>query len=115
MAFLIEKYKGALPLWLSPVQVVIIPIAERHVPAAKEAEAFLRSRGIRAEVDDKSEPMGAKIRYHTLQKVPFMGIIGDKEVEGNHISLRSRKGEDLKSHTLESFLSLLERQLEHLL
>ena len=112
-AFLLEKYKGALPLWLSPVQVALIPIAERHVAAAQKMADDLKAAGIRVEVDDRSEPMGAKIRFHTLQKVPFMGIIGDREVEGNHISLRSRKGEDLKSQSLESFLSLLKDQLEH--
>lgn len=113
MAFLLEKYKGALPLWLSPVQVALIPIAERHVPAAQKTAEALKAAGIRVEVDDRSEPMGAKIRFHTLQKVPFMGIIGDKEVAGNRISLRSRKGEDLKSQSLEDFLSLLKDQLEH--
>lgn len=115
MAFLLEKYKGALPLWLSPVQVALIPISERHVPAAQKVADELKKRGIRVETDDKSEPMGAKIRSATLQKVPFMGIIGDKEVEGNRISIRTRKGEDLKSQSLESFLSLLTDQLEHLL
>jgi len=115
MAFLLEKYRGALPLWLSPIQVALIPIAERHVEAARTAAKELRAQGLRVEVDDRSEPMGAKIRFHTLQKVPFMGIIGDKEVEGNSISVRTRKGEDLKSKSLESFLSLLNDQLEHLL
>ena len=113
MAFLLEKYKGALPLWLSPVQVALIPIAERHVAAAQKMAEALKHRGIRVDVDDRSEPMGAKIRSHTLQKVPFMGIIGDREMEGNTISLRSRKGEDLGSQTLPSFLSLLKDQLEH--
>lgn len=115
LGILIEHFAGAFPLWLAPVQVTIIPISERHVPAARKAMEFLTKHGIRAEVDDKSEPMGAKIRFHTLQKTPFMGIIGDKEVEGNHISVRTRKGEDLKSQSLESFLSLLTKELEHLL
>lgn len=115
MMILLEHYTGAFPLWLAPVQVAIIPISERHVPAARKVQAYLTEKGIRAEVDDKSEPMGAKIRYHTLQKVPFMGIIGDKEMEGNNISVRTRKGEDLKSMALESFLSYLRDQLEHLL
>jgi len=114
MAFLIEKHKGALPLWLSPVQVALIPIAERHVAAAKKTAEELKKHGIRVEVDDKNEPMGAKIRFHTLQKVPFMGIIGDKEMENKQISVRSRKGEDLKSQSLENFLSFLKDQLEHL-
>ena len=113
MAFLIEKYHGAFPLWLAPVQVVLIPIAERHTEAAQKAAKFLLDHGIRVEVDDKSEPMGAKIRFHTLQKVPLLGIIGDKEIADGSISVRTRKGEDLKSQTLESFLSLLTKQLEH--
>ena len=111
---LIEKDKGALPLWLSPVQVALIPIAERHVAAAKKTAEELKKHGIRVEVDDKNEPMGAKIWFHTLQKVPFMGIIGDKEMENKQISVRSRKGEDLKSQSLENFLSFLKDQLEHL-
>jgi threonyl-tRNA synthetase len=113
MAFLIEKYAGAFPAWLAPVQVVLIPIAERHVPAAQKIAQSLTSRGIRVEVDDKSEPMGAKIRNATLQKVPYMGIIGDKEVTQERISIRTRKGEDLKAMSLENFLSLLQDQIEH--
>jgi threonyl-tRNA synthetase len=113
MAFLIEKYAGAFPVWLAPVQVTLIPIAERHVPAAQKMAQSLTSRGIRVEVDDKSEPMGAKIRNATLQKVPYMGIIGDKEVTQERISIRTRKGEDLKAMSLENFLSLLQDQIEH--
>lgn len=115
LGILIEHFAGAFPLWLAPVQIALIPIAERHVAAAQKIAKELESHGLRVEVDDRNEPMGAKIRFHTLQKVPFMGIIGDKEMEGNKISVRSRKGEDLGSHTLPSFLSLLTDQLEHLL
>jgi threonyl-tRNA synthetase len=113
MAFLIEHYNGAFPVWLAPVQVVLIPIAERHVEAAKKMAEALKNRGIRVEVDEKSEPMGAKIRNATLQKVPYMGIIGDKEVAGGILSVRTRKGEDLKAMSLENFLSLLQDQIEH--
>lgn len=113
MAFLIEKYAGAFPVWLAPVQVVLVPIAERHVEAAKTMAETLKTRGIRVEVDDKSEPMGAKIRAATLQKVPYMGIIGDKEVTEGSISVRTRKGEDLKAMSLENFLSLLQHEIEH--
>ena len=115
MAFLIEKYAGAFPVWLAPVQLVVIPIAERHSETAQKAAGYLKEHGIRVEVDDKSEPMGAKIRNATLQKVPFMGIIGDKEMSGGVIAVRTRKGEDLKTMSLENFLSLLHDQLEHLL
>ncbi len=113
MAFLIEKYAGAFPVWLAPVQVVLIPIAERHVESARMMAEKLREAGIRVDIDEKSEPMGAKIRASTLQKVPFMGIIGDKEVAKGSISVRTRKGEDLKMKSLETFLSLLQDQIEH--
>ncbi len=113
MAFLIEHYAGAFPVWLAPVQVILIPIAERHIPSAEKMAGMLRDRGIRVETDEKSEPMGAKIRSATLQKVPFMGIIGDKEVTEERISVRTRKGEDLKAMSLENFLSLLQDQIEH--
>jgi len=113
MAFLIEHYAGAFPVWLAPVQVTLIPIAERHVEAARKTADLLKNRGIRVEVDDKSEPMGAKIRNATLQKVPYMGIIGDKEVTQERISVRTRKGEDLKAMSLENFLSLLQEAIEH--
>lgn len=113
IAFLIEKYAGAFPVWLAPVQVTLIPIAERHVAAARKMAEVLIHHGIRVEVDEKSEPMGAKIRNATLQKVPFMGIIGDKEVTEGQISVRTRKGEDLKAMSLENFLSLLQDKIEH--
>ncbi len=115
LAILIEHFAGAFPFWLSPVQVALIPIAERHIETALAMAAKLKHAGFRVSVDDKNEPMGAKIRAHTLQKVPFMGIIGDKEMETEGVSIRTRKGEDLKSLTLESFLSLLQDQIEHLL
>lgn len=113
MAFLIEKYAGAFPVWLAPVQVTLIPIAQRHVPAAQKLALKLTSHGIRVEVDEKNEPIGAKIRSATLQKVPFMGIIGDKEVTEGSISVRTRTGEDLKAMSLENFLSVLHKALEH--
>lgn len=113
MAFLIEQYAGAFPVWLAPVQVTLIPIVERHVETARKMAETLRDRGIRVEIDEKSEPMGAKIRNATLQKVPYMGIIGDKEVTGNVLSVRTRHGEDLKAMSIENFLSLLHKEIEH--
>ncbi len=113
MAFLIEKYAGALPLWLSPVQVALIPIAERHNEAARKIAEELKSKGMRVELDDRSESMQAKIRSNTLQKVPYLGIIGDKEAGNNSLSVRTRKGEDLKEMPLEKFLHLLQDEIEH--
>jgi len=113
MAFLIEKYKGAMPLWLSPVQVALIPIAERHNEAAKKTAEFLRKRGVRVDIDDRSESMQAKIRYNTLQKVPYLGIIGDREASSDSISVRTRKGEDLKAMSREIFADRLGSEIEH--
>jgi threonyl-tRNA synthetase len=113
MMILLEHYAGAFPVWLAPVQVTLIPIAERHVEMAQKMASELRGKGIRVEIDEKSEPMGAKIRAATLQKVPFMGIIGDKEVTDGCISVRTRKGEDLKAMNVENFLSLLQEAIEH--
>lgn len=112
LAVLIEHYGGAFPLWLAPVQVVIIPIAERHNPQAQHIADLLKQKDIRVEVDSRNEPMQAKIRNATLQKVPYMAIIGDKEVSGGNISARTRKGEDLKGIPLEAFLHRLNKEIE---
>jgi len=113
MAFLIEKYAGAFPLWLAPIQVALIPIAERHVEKAKEMARELEKAGLRVHVDGRNEPMGAKIRLHTLQKVPYLGIIGDREAGSNSISVRTRSGEDLKAMSLDVFIARLNNELEH--
>lgn len=112
MAFLIEKYAGALPLWLSPVQVVLIPIADRHTEKAEQVAQILQRASIRVEVDDRSEPMQAKIRNHTLQKVPYMAIIGDREQASEQVAVRRRDGKDLKNMPLEEFLSRLRKEIE---
>jgi len=114
IGILIEHYGGAFPLWLAPVQIALIPISERHAPAARESAQKLRSRNIRVEVDERNEPMGAKIRDHTLQKVPYMGIIGDKEAASGDISVRSRSGENLGAMSTPKLLKRLEKELEHI-
>ncbi|MBU1472656.1 threonine--tRNA ligase [Patescibacteria group bacterium] len=112
MAILIEHYAGALPLWLSPVQVVVIPIAERHNETAGKIVEALRSAQIRAEIDDRNDTMQAKIRNHTLQKVPYMAIIGDRERVSDQIAVRTRSGKDLKTMYLEKFLGRLRKEIE---
>lgn len=107
MAFLIEHFGGTFPLWLAPVQVTLLPIADRHVEYAQKVVEELLAAGIRAEADVRSERLQAKIRDATLQKVPFMGIIGDKEIEQKAISVRKRGGEDLGSVKIESFIKQL--------
>jgi threonyl-tRNA synthetase len=103
MACLIEHYAGAFPLWLSPVQVVIIPIADRHMGYAKQVANELREVGIRVQVDDRSERMNLKIREAQLEKVPYMVVVGDKEMEASQLSLRLRSGEDLGLLPLSQF------------
>jgi len=103
----IEHTGGAFPIWLAPVQVVLLPIADRHIEFGQKVVEELRSAGIRVEMDTRSERLQAKIRDATLQKVPFMGIIGDKEVAESAISVRKRDGEDLGSLKTTSFLEHL--------
>lgn len=112
LGILIENYAGALPLWLSPVQVAILPIAERHNSAARKAAKELENAGIRVEVDESSERLQAKIRNFTLQKVPFMGIIGDKEAEIASLSVRERNGNDLGQLTLDKFVQDLKDKID---
>lgn len=112
MAFLIEKYAGAFPTWLSPVQVVLLPIADRHNDYAQKVAKELESYGIRVEIDQSAERLQAKIRTATLQKIPFMGIIGDKEIESSTLSVRKRDGQDLKSLEIKEFLTLLKEEID---
>jgi threonyl-tRNA synthetase len=112
MAFLIEKYAGAFPLWLAPVQVALLPIADRHIAYAEELAKQLQTGGIRAEADTRSERLQAKIREATLQKVPFMGIIGDKEIENTLVSVRKRNGEDLGQLKASAFQELILKEID---
>jgi threonyl-tRNA synthetase len=106
LACLTEHYGGAFPVWLSPIQTVIIPIADRHVEYARRIEDDFRNEGIRVRVDDRSERMNLKIREAQLDKVPYMLIIGDKEMASSSASLRLRSGEDLG---LESLIEVKSR------
>jgi threonyl-tRNA synthetase len=99
-------------LWLSPIQVVLLPIADRHNEYAQTLKETLEKAGIRATVDNRQERLPSKIRDHTLQKVPFMGIIGDSEIADNAISVRSRDGDDLGKMQISQFLEQLQTQIE---
>jgi threonyl-tRNA synthetase len=104
MAFLIEHYAGAFPVWLSPVQVRIIPISDRHLEHARAVLTQMRAKGIRAEVDDRSERMNMKIRQAQLEKVPYMVVIGDREAADNTVSVRRRDGEQVPTQPLADFM-----------
>ena len=105
ISFLLEETKGALPLWLSPVQVKVLSIADRHIEYAKKVVSKLASENLRVELDDRSEKIGYKIREAQLQKIPYMLIIGDKEVEQNQVGVRSRSDGDIGAMSLEDFIS----------
>lgn len=104
LALLIEKYAGAFPLWLAPVQVKLLPIADRHLDYLYEVKKQLEDKGFRCEVDDRSEKIGYKIREAQLEKVPYMVVVGDKDIENNTVSIRKRKEGDLGAMTVEQFL-----------
>jgi len=112
MAYLIEHYGGAFPVWLAPVQVVFIPIADRHLEAVTKLAERFRDRDLRVEVDGKAERMQAKIRNAQLQKVPYMAVVGDKELEGGTLNIRRREGGDQVSVTVDQFLARLEREAQ---
>lgn len=105
LAYLIEEYAGALPLWMMPTQVRIMPITDRAHGYAKELEEKLLSAGIHAESDCRSEKLGYKIREAQMQKIPYMLVVGDRDMENGTVSVRTRKGDDLGAMTPEAFMA----------
>ena len=104
LALIIEKFAGALPLWMSAEQVRILPIAERHQEAAKAVEAKLKAAKIRAKCDNRNEKIGYKIREAQTEKVPYMLVIGDKEAEDGTVSVRLRSVGDKGSMPVDDFV-----------
>lgn len=107
IGILVEHFAGAFPLWIAPVQAVVIPIADRHLDAAAELAAVLRSRGLRVEVDGSSNRMQYKIRAAQTQKVPYMVVLGDREIEARTASPRTRGGEQQEPQAWEAFADRL--------
>jgi threonyl-tRNA synthetase len=112
MGALIEHHAGAFPVWLSPVQAILIPIADRHVDYANSVSDQLRKAGLRVEVDSRSERMNAKIRDAQIQKVPYMLVIGDREVEDGAVAVRLRSGEDLGAMPIEDFQNRAQEDIQ---
>jgi threonyl-tRNA synthetase len=106
---LIEHYAGAFPVWLSPVQVAMIPISERHAEYANKVADQLKAVGVRVSVDARNEKMNAKIREHAMQKVPFLLVVGDKEVEGGKVNVRSRGKEKTEDMTAPEFVEKIRK------
>ena len=107
MAYLIEETMGAFPCWLAPVQVKVLPVTDRAADYAREISSYLDDRGFRVEVDERNEKIGKKIRETTLEKVPFMLVVGDRDMENKTVSVRTRAGEDLGAMSLEDFAAKL--------
>jgi threonyl-tRNA synthetase len=112
LGVIIEHFAGAFPLWLAPVQAVMVPIADRHAAYAKEVAEKLFDKGLRVEVDDSGERMNNKIRLHTQQKVPYMLVVGDKETEAGKVAPRTRDGEDLGPMSLSDFVKRVEKEIK---
>jgi threonyl-tRNA synthetase len=108
---LIEHYGGAFPLWLAPVQAVVIPISDRHLEYARTVSDQLRADDLRVDIDDRSERMQAKIRDAQLQKVPYMLVVGDREAEANAAAVRLRSGEDLKARPVEEIIRRMSEEV----
>ena len=113
MAFLIEETKGALPLWLAPTQAKILPISDAQVEYARKIEKEYKKAGIRIEVDDRNEKIGYKIREAQLQKIPYMLVVGDKEIEANAVAVRSRREGDLGAINADEFLAKMKEEIEN--
>ncbi len=112
LALLIEKYAGAFPMWLAPVQVKLLPIADRHLDYVYDIKKQLEAKGMRVEVDDRSEKIGYKIREAQLEKIPYMFVIGDKDIENNSVSVRHRKQGDLGSMPLADFIKMAVEEID---
>ena len=106
---LIEHYAGAFPVWLSPVQVAMIPIAERHVAYAQKVADQLKAAGVRVEVDARNEKMNAKIREHAMQKIPFLLVMGDKEAEAGRVNVRTRGKEKTEDMAAGEFVEKVKK------
>ncbi|MCX6782817.1 MAG: threonine--tRNA ligase [Candidatus Levybacteria bacterium] len=114
IAFLIEHYAGKFPVWLSPLQIMLIPIADRHIESANKIKVALALEGIRVEVDNRSESMQSKIRDATLQKVPFLGIMGDREsnIDNLTASIRTRGGQDLGQLSIDLIIQKVKEEID---
>jgi threonyl-tRNA synthetase len=113
VGFLLEHFAGAFPAWLAPVQMMVIPIADRHVEYSKKVQAELRDLGFRADLDERAERINAKIRSAQMMKIPYMLVVGDKEAEAGAVAVRLRSGEDLKAMPVAQFIAMAKQVIEN--
>jgi len=111
IGILIEHHAGAFPLWLSPIQLVLMNISQAQAEYVTQVAQKMRAAGLRVQLDLRNEKITYKIREHSLQKLPYQLIIGDKEVAGNLVAVRTRSGEDLGQMTLEALLQRMQTEI----
>jgi threonyl-tRNA synthetase len=112
ISYLIELYAGAFPVWLAPVQATVLPITDRHAEYARTVQKQLDAAGIRATLDERSEKVNFKIREAQLQKIPFMLVVGDREMENGQVAVRNRKHGDQGVKTLAEFIAAIRWLIE---
>ena len=108
-----EHFAGAFPIWLAPVQIQILPISEKHIEYSTKLKKHFESLGFRVELDNRNEKIGYKIREAQLSKVPYMLIIGDKEIQNNEVGVRSRKDGDIGAMKIEDFAKKIEEEIKN--
>jgi threonyl-tRNA synthetase len=111
IGILIEEHEGKFPLWLAPVHAVVLNITDNQADFAKKLHLSLAEQGFKVELDLRNEKIGFKIREHTLQRVPYMLVVGDRELETNTVAVRTRSGEDLGSMSVEDLATLLNSEI----
>jgi threonyl-tRNA synthetase len=112
MGILIEHYAGRFPAWIAPVQVIVLPISDKFNDYANDIKNKMAEEGIRAELDHRSEKIGYKIREAQLQQIPYMLVVGEKEVEGKLVAVRSRDSGDLGQVSVEEFIKSLKTEIK---
>ena len=113
IGILIEQHAGTLPIWLAPVQVVVLNIAGRHDEFAQKVEQTLKKQGVRVKIDLRNEKIGFKIREHSMQRVPYLVIIGDKELETQQVTVRTQSGEDLGGFSVNEFFDRIQQEIDY--
>src|SRR5262249_10140748 len=113
IALLIEHYAGAFPLWLAPVQAIVLPISDRHLEYGASVRPRLEASGLRASIDERQEKIGYKIREAQLQKVPYMLVVGDREAADGTVSVRERTGGDRGSSSIDAFIAAAKDEILH--
>ena len=111
IGILIEHHEGRMPLWLAPVQAVVMNITDHQAEFVQEVEKTLKNQGLRVISDLRNEKIGFKIREHTLQRIPYLLVVGDREMERGEVAVRSRSGEDLGAMSIEAFAEMAREQI----